>query len=89
METQDRGKIQLPYFSHSFCNDVHVLLGSTSKMFPHKGMPGGCGIDVVIITAAAETAWVIEILQKRNMVVAETGGDGGLVAYTIANRGLS
>lgn len=58
-------------------------------MFPHKGMPGGCGICVVIITAAAKPAWVIEILQKRNMGVAETGGDGGLVAYTIANRGLS
>ena len=58
-------------------------------MFPHKGMPGGCGIGVATVTAATKTAWVIEILQKRNMVVAETRGDGGLVAYTIANRGLS
>ena len=47
-----------PYFSHSFCNEIHVLLGSTSKMFPSKGTPGGCGIGVVIVTSAAESIQV-------------------------------
>ena len=37
-----------PYFSHSFRNDVHVLLGSTSKIFPSRGIPGGWGIGFVI-----------------------------------------
>ena len=43
------GRDAIPYFSHSFCSDVHVLLGSISKIFPRRGTPGGCGIGVVIM----------------------------------------
>ena len=43
-----------PYFSHKLCNDVHVLLGFTSKILPSKGIPGGCGIGAVIAMLSAK-----------------------------------
>jgi len=30
-------------------------------MFPNKGIPGGCGIGVVIAMSDAKSIWVIEI----------------------------
>ncbi len=38
-----------PYFSHSFCRETQVLLGSTSEMLPSRGTPGGLGILVVMV----------------------------------------
>ena len=43
-----------PYFSHNFCSDTHVLLGSTSRILPTKGTPRGWGIGVVIVMSYAD-----------------------------------
>lgn len=38
----------VPYFSARTLRDAHVLFGSTSKMLPRMGTPGGWGIGVSI-----------------------------------------
>lgn len=76
MDFADDARIHPPYFSHSFCNDIHVLLGSTSKTFPSKGTPDGCGIGVVIVMSVAKSMRVVEISENEKMGFAETGKKG-------------
>ena len=74
MLCEDGARIHEPYFSHSFCNDVHVLLGFTSNMFPNNGMPGGCGIGVAIVMPAARLIEKVMVQQKIRWVLRRLKG---------------
>lgn len=51
-------------------------------MFPNKGIPGGCGIGVVIAMSDAKSIWVIEISEKRRSALERERGR--IVAGTAA-----
>lgn len=58
-----------------------MLLGSTSKIFPSRGIPGGCGIGVLIVMPAASLTCVTRDVVEEQTDVAETKR-GGVVAST-------
>ena len=42
-------------------------------MFPNNGIPGGCGIGVVIAMSDVKWIWLIEISQKRRSALEREG----------------
>ena len=62
-----------PYFSHNFCNDVHVSLGVMSKTLPNKGIPRGCGIGVVIAVSNTKSICAEGALKKGRLALRREG----------------